>query len=60
MIAKCEELLSERSEVTSGRLAVDVLMAYQALDSAALEAFFDLLVKRFSPSAERVASAAEA
>jgi malonyl-CoA decarboxylase len=59
-ISMCHELLSERGEVSSARLAADVLDAYQSLEAPALEAFFDLLVDQFSPKPEEVVRAAEA
>jgi malonyl-CoA decarboxylase len=52
--------MSERGEVSTARLAADVLSAYQALDSDAAERFFDLLVDEFSPDPVKVQRAAEA
>jgi malonyl-CoA decarboxylase len=53
-------LLSERGEVSGARLAREALAAYQSLDGAALDAFFDLLVKEFSPDPEEVGRCADA
>jgi hypothetical protein len=49
LIAQCHALLSERGEVSGGRLAAQTLDAYKALDDPAKEAFFDQLVGEFSP-----------
>ena len=59
-IALCRSLLSERGEVSGGRLASEALTAYQALDQPARGVFFDVLAKEFSPEPETVANAAEA
>ncbi len=58
--ALCHALLSERGEVSGARLATDVLSAYRALDAAAVDAFFDLLVVEFSPDPVDVERAADA
>ena len=58
VITLCHALLSERGEVSGARLAVQVLNAYQSLDTAALEIFFDRLVEEFSPDPSRVERAA--
>ena len=60
VISLCHALLSERGEVSGARLAAEVLAAYQALDPAALDTFFDLLVEQFSPEPEEVQRAADA
>ena len=59
-ISMCHALLSERGEVSSARLAAEVLDAYQSLEAPALDVFFDLLVDQFSPKPEEVVRAAEA
>jgi malonyl-CoA decarboxylase len=59
-IALCHALLSERGEVSGLRLARELLSAYQSLDDLTLEAFFDLLVKEFSPEPQEVSGAIEA
>ena len=58
--ALCHALLSERGEVSGARRATDVLSAYQALDAAGRDAFFDLLASEFSPDPVDVERAAEA
>lgn len=59
-ITLCQALLSERGEVSGGRLAEDVLAAYKSLDQEALDAFFDLLVDAFSPDPIQVQKAIDA
>ncbi len=60
VITLCRALLSERGEVSGARLATQVLDAYQTLDAAALEVFFDRLVEEFSPDPSQVKQAAGA
>jgi malonyl-CoA decarboxylase len=60
LIALCHSLLSERGEVSGGRLSAEALDAYQALDARGRVAFFDLLVKEFSPDPEEVGRAGDA
>ena len=59
-VSLCHALLSERGEVSGARIARDALAAYQALDETALEAFFSILLKEFSPDASEVGRAADA
>jgi malonyl-CoA decarboxylase len=59
-ISLCYSLLTERGEVSGGRLAADALRAYEALDEAGRGGFFDLLVKEFSPDPEVVGRSGEA
>ncbi len=59
-IALCKELLSSRGDVVGGKLASDVIAAYQALDESARAAFFDRLAKEFSPDPQKVGAAGEA
>ncbi len=56
----CQSLLSERGEVPGERLATEVLRAYESLDSAARDTFFDLLVTEFSPNPVELGRAADA
>ncbi len=57
-LALCDALLSEQGEVSGRRLAAYALSAYQALDEAAREIFFDRLVTDFAPNADEVDRAA--
>jgi malonyl-CoA decarboxylase len=56
----CHSLLSERGEVSGSRLASEALLAYQSLEPAAREAFFDALAKEFSPDPQKVGEAGDA
>lgn len=56
----CHALLSERGEVSGARRAIRVLDAYQSLDAAGVETFFDRLVDEFSPDPAKVGEAAHA
>lgn len=59
-ISLCRALLSERGEVSGGRLASEALDAYASLEDAPRAAFFDLLAAEFSPDPEEVSRTAEA
>ena len=59
-ISLCHALLSERGEVSGARLAREALASYQGLEGVALDTFFDLLVKEFSPDPEEVGRCADA
>jgi malonyl-CoA decarboxylase len=59
-IALCHSLLSERGEVSGSRLAAEALDIYQSLDQRGRLAFFDLLVKEFSPDPEEFGRAGDA
>jgi malonyl-CoA decarboxylase len=59
-IALCHGLLSERGEVSGGRLAAEALDAYQSLDTRGRLGFFELLVREFSPDPETVGQAGDA
>lgn len=59
-IALCHSLLSERGEVSGSRLAAEALDSYQALDDAARRAFFESLIREFSPHPEEVGQAGDA
>lgn len=56
----CHALLSRRGEVSGTRLATEVLAAYQALEPAALNAFFDALADQLLPDPEHVTRATDA
>lgn len=60
LISACQSLLSERGEVSSIRLATEILAAYQTLDAPGRDHFFSLLAQEFSPDPERVGQAADA
>jgi malonyl-CoA decarboxylase len=56
----CHSLLSERGEVSGSRLAAETLDSYQALDPRSRRAFFELLIREFSPDPEEVGQAGDA
>ena len=60
VIALCHSLLSERGEVSGSRLAAETLDAYQALDDRGRRAFFESLIRDFSPDPEEVGRAGDA
>lgn len=60
IIALCHHLLSERGEVSGSRMATEALAAYQALDPRARRAFFESLIREFSPDPEEVGQAGDA
>jgi malonyl-CoA decarboxylase len=60
LIDLCHSLLSERGEVSGRHLASEILADYQALEPAAVAAFFDLLVQEFSPDPAEVGRAGDA
>ena len=57
-LALCDALLSEQGEVSGRRLAAYALSAYQSLDDAGRDIFFDRLVADFGPDAAEVDRAA--
>jgi malonyl-CoA decarboxylase len=59
-IALCHSLLSERGEVSGSRLAAEALDAYQSLDDRARRAFFESLIREFSPDPDEVGKAGDA
>ena len=59
-LSLCRALLSERGEVSGGRLATEALQSYQSLDEPARAVFFDRLAREFSPDPETVGHAGDA
>jgi malonyl-CoA decarboxylase len=59
-VTLCRALLSQRGEASGAALAREVLAAYDSLQGAALEAFFDVLADEFSPDPQDVGRAADA
>jgi malonyl-CoA decarboxylase len=57
-LALCDALLSEQGEVSGRRLAAYALSAYQSLDEAGRDIYFDRLLKDFNPDAAEVDRAA--
>ena len=60
LVAQCGALLAQSGEYASSTIAGEALAAYQSLDDAAREQFFDILSREYSPSPEVVARAAAA
>jgi malonyl-CoA decarboxylase len=60
VIALCRSLLSERGEVSGSRLAAEALDAYQELDDRGRRAFFESLIREFSPDPNEVGRAGDA
>src|SRR5579862_1832110 len=60
IIALCHHLLSERGEVSGSRMAAEALDAYQGLDDRDRRAFFESLIREFSPDPEEVGQAGDA
>jgi malonyl-CoA decarboxylase len=60
VVSLAKMLLSERGESSGERIAGEVLAAWQSLDEPARAAFFDLLVREFSPDPGQVGRSAEA
>jgi malonyl-CoA decarboxylase len=60
VVELCQSLLSERGEVPGERLATEAIRAYESLDTAGRDTFFDLLVTQFSPNPVELGRAADA
>jgi len=60
LLPLCRTLLSERGELSGARVAADLLTAYESLDPVGRDAWFDLLVDRFSPDPATIRRAADA
>lgn len=60
LVSLCRTLLSERGGIAGGPLAAEALGIYQSLAPAARRAFFQALIKDFSPDPEQVWRAADA
>jgi len=60
LTALCHGLLSERGEVSGVLLATQAQQAYESLDVPLRHAFFDVLVKEFSPDPEAVGRCGDA
>ncbi|MDP9114782.1 MAG: malonyl-CoA decarboxylase [Acidobacteriota bacterium] len=56
----CHGLLSERGEVSGVLLATKAQQAYESLEAPQRQAFFDVLVKQFSPDPEAVGISGDA
>src|SRR5687767_3168837 len=60
LLRLCDALIAESSEYTSTAFAREAVDAYEALDAAGREQFFDTLARDYSPSPDAVAQSASA
>ncbi len=60
LTALCHGLLSERGEVSGVLLATQAQQAYESFDAPQRHAFFDVLVKEFSPDPDAVGRSGDA
>ncbi len=60
IISLARDLMSDRGGISAGRLAADTLSLYRTLDRTERLAFFDLLIRNFSPNPDDVGRAADA
>jgi malonyl-CoA decarboxylase len=60
LTALCHGLLSERGEVSGVLLATQAQQAYQSFEAPQRHAFFDVLVKEFSPDPDAVGRSGDA
>ena len=54
LLRLCDALIAESSEYTNTALAREAVDAYEALDAAGREQFFDILARDYSPSPDAV------
>lgn len=60
IVSLCRKLLSDDGAVGAGRMAADTLRAYSLLDKKSQLAFFELLLRDFSPDPAAIGLAADA
>jgi malonyl-CoA decarboxylase len=60
IISLARDLLSDSGGITAARLAADTLSIYRTLDRTDRLAFFELLIRNFSPNPDDVGRAADA
>src|SRR5579864_5818736 len=60
IISLTRSLMSDRGDVAGGPIAADILGLFKTLDQSGRQAFFELLVKDFSPNPDDVGRAADA
>src|SRR5688572_23060358 len=60
LLRLCDALIAESSEYTNTALAREAVDAYEALDAAGREQFFDILARDYSPSPDAVMQSASA
>jgi len=60
LVALCDSLLSERGEVSGGRLAAEAMTAYEELSESARDAFFTQLLDHYAADPDKVSRAIDA
>lgn len=60
IVSLSRDLLSDAGGVAAGRLAADILRLYKLLNASERHAFFEILVRDFSPKPDDVGRAADA
>ncbi len=60
IVALSRDLVSDRGAVSAGRIATDIFAIYKALTPSDRRAYFEVLVRDFSPKPDDVGSAADA
>lgn len=60
LVALCDSLLSERGEVSGGRIAAEAMAAYEELNESARDAFFNKLVDHYAADPGTVSRAIDA
>src|SRR5580698_8922131 len=60
IVSLTRELMSDRGDMAGGRMAADILGVFKTLDQHGRQAFFESLVKDFSPNPDDVGRAADA
>ncbi len=59
LVSLCRELLSESDGISNAARATDAIRLYETLDRSGRIAFFDILIRDFSPNADDLVHAAD-
>ncbi len=59
LVSLCRELLAESDGISNAARATDTIRLYETLDQAGRIAFFDILIRDFSPNADDLVHAAD-
>jgi malonyl-CoA decarboxylase len=60
LVALCDSLLSERGEVSGGRIAAEAMATYEELSESARDAFFTRLLDHYAADPDKVGRAIDA
>jgi malonyl-CoA decarboxylase len=60
LVALCDSLLSERGEVSGGRIAAEAMAAYEELSESARDVFFTRLLDHYAANPDKVSRAIDA